>query len=56
MDSDVFAVADVLEQDLIKSYAVQGKSFEPIIIKNINEFIDLGIIMTQDNEYYYKLW
>lgn len=56
IDSDIFTVADVLEQDRIKSYAVQGKSFEPIIIKNIDELIDLGLISEGDNNDYYKLW
>lgn len=54
--SDMFTVADVLEQDRIKSYAVQGKSFEPIIINNINELIDLGIITAGNDNNYYKLW
>lgn len=56
VDSDVFTIEDVLEQDRIKSYAVQGKSFEPIIVKNLGELIDLGIIAKGDNENYYKLW
>lgn len=56
IDSDVFTVEDVLEQDRIKAYAVQGKSFEPIIIKNIDELIDLGIIAKGKNNDYYKLW
>ncbi|WP_407376485.1 hypothetical protein [Methanobrevibacter sp.] len=56
INSDIFTVNDVLEQDRIKSYAVQGKSFEPIIIKNIEELIDLGIISKGDDENYYKLW
>ncbi len=56
IDSDVFTVEDVLEQDRIKAYAVQGKSFEPIIIKNIDELIDLGIIAKGNNNDYHKLW
>lgn len=56
IDSDVFSMDDVLEQDLIKSYAVKGKSFEPIITKNIEELIELGIITKGDNNNYYKLW
>lgn len=55
IDSDIFNVCDVLEQDLIKSYAVQGESFEPIISKNIDEFIQLGIVV-EGNKNYYKLW
>lgn len=56
IDSDVFTIDDVLEQDRIKYYAVQGKSFEPIIIENINELITLGIITNGNNNDYYKLW
>ena len=56
IDSDVFTVEDVLNQDRIKSYAVQGKSFEPIIVKNIDELIDLGIITEGNDNNYYKLW
>ena len=56
IDNDVFTVKDVLEQDRIKSYAVQGKSFEPIIVKNIDELIDLGVIAKGNNNDYYKLW
>ena len=56
IDSDVFTVEDVLNQDRIKSYAVQGKSFEPIIIKNIDELIDLGIITEGNDNNYFKLW
>ena len=56
IDSDVFTIEDVLEQDRIKAYAVQGKSFEPIIIKNIDELIDLGIVAKVNNNDYHKLW
>lgn len=56
IDSDIFTVKDVLEQDLIKSYEAQGQSMKPIVIKNIEELIDLGIIATGDNDNYYKLW
>lgn len=56
IDSDVFVVEDVLDQDRLKSYAVQGKSLEPLVIKNIDEFVELGIIITDDNNNYYKLW
>ena len=56
IDSDIFTVDDVLDQDRIKSYAVQGKSFEPIILKNIDELIDLGIITEGNDNNYYKLW
>lgn len=56
IDSDIFKVDNVLEQDLIKSYEVRGQSFEPIIIKTLDEFIDLGIVSRGDNEDYYKLW
>lgn len=55
IDSDVFTVDDVLEQDLIKSYAVQGKSFVKIISKNIGELINLGLVRDEDGKYY-KLW
>lgn len=55
IESDIFTIDDVLSQNLIKSYAVQGKSFEPVIVKNIADLIDLGII-TSDDEKYYKLW
>ena len=55
IEEDIFTIEDVLDQDLIKAYAVQGKSFEPIIIENINEFIELGLISINNNKYY-KLW
>lgn len=56
IDSDIFNVNNVLEQDLIKSYEVRGQSFEPIIIKTLDEFIVLGIVSRGNDENYYKLW
>lgn len=56
IDSDIFRVKDILEQDLIKSYEVRGQSFEPIVVKTLGEFIDLGIVSEGNNENYYKLW
>ena len=56
IESDVFNVKDVLSQDLIKSYEVRGQSFEPLVVKTLGEFIDLGIVSEGTDENYYKLW
>lgn len=56
MDKEVFSLDELLEEDRLKAYKVEGKSLEPLVIKNLPNLIDSGLVSKVDDKTYVKCW